>query len=56
MAGHGELPLPATGRPFVRALATTILHRSLPNPGLPGKTGVLAAATAAAGSRGQQRR
>jgi hypothetical protein len=52
MAGHGELPLPATGLPFVRALATTTLYRSLPNPGLPSKTGALAGAMAAAAAAG----
>jgi hypothetical protein len=56
MADHGELPLPATGLPFVRALATTTLYRILPNPGLPSKTGALAGAVVAAAAAGPLRR
>jgi hypothetical protein len=36
----------------VRALATTILHRSLPNPELPSQAGILAGAVAAAAAAG----
>jgi hypothetical protein len=37
---------------FVRALATTILHRSLPNPEFPSQAGILAGAVAAAAAAG----
>jgi hypothetical protein len=36
MATHSELPLHATGRPFVHTLATTTLHHSLQSRRLPG--------------------
>jgi hypothetical protein len=41
---------------FVRALATTILHRSLPSPELTSQAGTLAGAVAAAAAAGPLRR
>jgi hypothetical protein len=40
----------------VRALATTILHRSLPNPELPSQASIFAGAVAAAAAAGPLRR